>query len=425
MAAVSQKLDDEDAARLGMETQENPMVITALVRLDGTLALDELVRLVDERILVRERMRATIVRPGLFQGAPRWQEVPTTARAQVTRVVIPDDGGEAALADLLGDLGRWRIDQGGPPWRMWLVDGAGGGSAIVLRIHHAIADGLSLLALLFGFCDEGAGGAPEELSLGSASPKTRGRLHEGTSIARRALGVARLVFRHADAPPQLAGRLSGKKRLAWTAPLDLGRIRAAAHAADAHVNDFLCAVVAGALRDFERFGGTDPAEPVHALVPVALPHEAGQLGNRFASVYVELPVHIAHPIARLHAARDAMRAARARGGLGLGRSFVAAAAFAGTHAERAAVRLLSKRATLVLTDLAGPPLPLHVGGHAIRDVLFAAPSPGSVALSVSAFGYAGSLRVTIATDEAVCPEPARIAKLVEIHACATMSALAP
>jgi len=440
---ASQQLDDDDAARLGMDTPENPMVVTAVVRLDGPLDVETLLRLIDERIFVHEHMRARVVREGLLRRG-RWREVPASARHHVTHVELtnarrsPD-----ALADLVSDLMTRTLDPSSSPWHLWLVDGATPGSTLVFRIHHALADGIALLGLLFSFSDEGAVlGGPRAPLMRSAheppplSPSARGAFAlranaadttrpSASAFVRRAAELARLFVRRADAAPVRAP-LSGHKRIAWTAPIDLALMRRAAHVADAHINDLWLGILAGALRELGHGAattGTHGPSPVHALVPVALRHASHEMGNDFVSVFVRLPVEVASPIERVHAARDAMRVARAHEGVGLGRLLVAGASIVGKHAERAAVRALSHKASLVATNLAGPPVPLHVAGREIAEIVFASPAPGSVALTANAFSYAGQLRVTIASDVARVPDPTRVARVVEAHARATIAAL--
>ena len=408
------RLDADDQARLGMDTVENPMVITAVVRVEGALDAGTLLALVEDRILIHERLRSRIEHTGLLHRTPCWREADTDARDQVTRVVLaPLHASEGDLTELVSDLMAQPLDPERPPWHLWLVDCGNGGSVLVFRIHHAIADGIGLLHLLFGFSDEGEGTILPQAR--STPPSTdRGRI-------KRAAALARLMFRRSD-PPCLAGALSGYKRIAWTAPIDLEKLHRAAHAADAHINDVLLGILAGALRDLIVLDGDVP-DVLHALVPVSLGHDAHALGNHFVSVFVPLPVGLTSATARVHAARDAMREARAQSGVPLGRTLVAGASLAGRHAEQAAVRVLSRKASLVATDLAGPPIPLHVAGHLITEVVFAAPAPGSVGLSASAFSYAGQLRVTIASDAAVIREPTRLTSLVEAHADATIAAL--
>ena len=412
-------LDREDAARLWMDTPENPMIVTALLRLDGPLDFETFVELVETRALARDRLRARIVPPLAPFLRPRWRDDGNASVADhVQHVRLVEGAGEGDLARVLSRIASEPLDRARPLWRMWLIDGDGDRSAIAVRIHHVIADGVALLGVLYGFSDEGA-----DSMVSTSSPSAPATPPSSGHFIRRAAELARLVARPADAPPALAGRPRGSKALAWSAPIDVESIRRAAHGVDAHINDVVLGALAGAVRMLVARDGSPPSQPVHALVPVALPHAQGALGNRFASLFVRLPIDVAGEVDRVIAARDAMHEARAASGVELGRSLIGAAFALREHVERIGVRVLSRKATLVLSNVAGPPEALHVAGRRIDSILFASPTSGSLALSASAFSYRGQLRMTIAADTAVVPDPWSIVGLFEEEMRVVLTAL--
>lgn len=375
-----------------MGTPQNPMVVTAVLRLGGRLAPEALHRLVESRALTLPRLCARVVEPRL--GAPRWEPLPSL-RAEQLVSYRRSPGGERALADCVADIAAEPLDPARPPWHLWSIDDPLG-TTLVARVHHVIADGVALLGVLFALSDEGAG-QPSVLPGASRVPSMLD-----------APFVRRPKTEH---PRAFAGRLGGHKRFAWTGPLPLSPLRQTAHALSAHVNDVLLADIAGALRELLLRRGEVPHGPVSALVPIALPLE-NAAGNHFVSAFVPLPVHLDHPVARVMAARDAMRVARTPARLGFGRLLVAGTAVTsavggrlGRLVERVGVLAASRGVSLVASDLVGPPVELHFGGLPITSILFASPAPGSVPIAVSAFGYAGHVRITVATDDAVIPDP--------------------
>jgi hypothetical protein len=390
------KLDREDAARLFMSTRANPMVVTAVLELEGRLPEVELREIVRDRILVHERFRNRIHVPLLPLRAPHWDDDTSfDLDRHVTRTAL---GHGEELSHLVSELASRPLDPRHPRWHLWLVDRAGAGSALVLRIHHAIADGVALLGVLFGVSDEGAGTwVPPTIVPPSKTPPDE-------DIASRALSLARTLARRPDAPPALAGRLGTKKRVAWTTPLDLARVREAAHAARARVNDFVLAALTGALRLWLARHASLTTDAIHALVPVALPGDGAELRNHYASVFVPLPVHVASRTDRIRLIGEAMQDARAHGGLSMGRTLVGVAGALGGRLEQAGVRYFATKASLVASNVPGPPVKLHLGGHTIDSIVFASPAPGSIALSASVFSYAGALRLTIYADARLVPD---------------------
>lgn len=383
-----------------MGTKHNPMVVTAVLRLRERLSHQALLSLVAERSLSLPRMRARIVVPRL--GSPYWLE-PDRLRAEdfVSPFGTADD--DRVLATRLAEVAALPLDPVRPPWHLWTIEEPAG-TTVVARIHHAIADGVSLLSVLFAMSDEGAGTQP--VFAHGKAPKPTAPLH----LVRAP---------RTERPAPLDRPLGGHKRFAWSRAMPLAALRERAHLFHAHVNDVLLAAIAGELRAFLARRDALPRAPLMSLVPMALPHDGGA-GNQFVSAFVPLPVHLEHPVARLLAARDAMRTARAHIGTGLGRILVAGTSLTsslggrlGGLLERTGVRIASRGVSLVASDLPGPPIELHLGGAAIDSILFASPVPGSVPIAISAFGYKGAVRVMVATDDAIVADPWELVSGIE------------
>src|SRR5581483_9106654 len=88
-------------------------------------------------------------------------------------------------------------------------------------------------------------------------------------------------------------------------------VKAVSRALGCSVNDMLLSAVAGALNAYlaDKGDPTDGVE-VRALVPIDLrpPGSAGELGNRFGILALELPVGIKNPLDRLHEVHRRMEA---------------------------------------------------------------------------------------------------------------------
>ncbi len=154
-------LSHADAARLWMSSRDNPMVVTAVLPLDGALDLATLRALLDERLAVRARFRALIDLPRLPWNRPHWREDPAfSIERHVERIALPPDSTEADLARAVSELASLPISLDRPAWRAWIIDGAGPASVLVVRVHHAIADGMALLGVLFSVGAEGFGTRP-------------------------------------------------------------------------------------------------------------------------------------------------------------------------------------------------------------------------------------------------------------------------
>ena len=71
-----------------------------------------------------------------------------------TDVRLPD------LQDLVGDLSTTPLNMARPLWQFHLIPDYEGGSALVARIHHCIADGIALISVMMTITDGGTDPPP-------------------------------------------------------------------------------------------------------------------------------------------------------------------------------------------------------------------------------------------------------------------------
>jgi diacylglycerol O-acyltransferase len=385
---MNEPLSHDDVARLRMEGRDNPMTITAILWLGGRLAMDDLLALVEARLLPRPRFTALVVEP--LVGAPRWQaDRDFDVRSHVHHVAEPV--GERELETLVSDLTSTRLDPRLPLWQMHLVDTPDGGSALVFRVHHAITDGVGLVDVLLSLSDQGP--------LGWSPPDVPALRRRGAGAALAAIaGFAGLIASRRDPASPLTAKHRLHKHVAWTRSLDLASLRRAAHASGVGLTALVLALTAGALRRCLSQRSARLVD-VRAMVPLTTraPTEDDALGNRYASVFVSLPVSLAHHADRVLAASRALGHARLAGGLGLGRGLVDVASRVGAPIEHLGVRLLSRRASLVVSNVPGPREPRTLAGRALDAVIAFAPVTGELGLGITFVGYGPALSVGVSS----------------------------
>jgi len=69
------------------------------------------------------------------------------------RAVLPDPAGKAELQSFVADLASTPLNPSRPLWELHLVDTALGGQALIMRIHHSIADGMALVGVIMAMTD--------------------------------------------------------------------------------------------------------------------------------------------------------------------------------------------------------------------------------------------------------------------------------
>ena len=137
---ASTALSPVDAARLWMGTGDNPMVVTAVLPLDGPLDEATLRRLLRDRLLVHDRFRARIDLPHLPWNPPRWREDPDfSLDRHVARVALRPGSTEADLARAVSNLASLPLPLDHPPWRAWLLDGVGPGPVLDLATQRRVS----------------------------------------------------------------------------------------------------------------------------------------------------------------------------------------------------------------------------------------------------------------------------------------------
>ena len=436
-------MPNADAAWLHMDRPTNRMVINAVLWFDEPLDAERLREVLRERLVEPfPSFRRLAVERGALGGADWVDDDAFDLDRHLHRLGLPAPGDRAALQELVGDLASTPLDRDKPLWDAYVIDGYGTGSALLLRMHHCIADGIVLARVMLSLAD-GAAPLADGASPGAESPPEPGRrrgtllpgplaplartarsvssalAHEGVellvhpqrvaeALAADAQAAAKLLLSPSDPATAIHGGLSPVARVAWSKPFPLDAVKTLAHAHGATVNDVLVAAVAGALR--RHLGEPDPlAGEVHAMVPFNLrpldePLPA-ELGNRFGLVLLGLPTWIDDPLERLHAvhARMAQIKSSREGAVAYG--LLAAMGVTPPAVENRLIDFFSAKASLVLTNVPGPREPVGVAGARIAGVLVWAPCAGDIAMSVSIFSYAGDVSVGFLVDAGLVPDP--------------------
>ncbi len=293
-----------------------------------------------------------------------------------------------ALPPLAGDNGA--ADDNTPPAR------PGSWEALQWRTAELVGKGV----------DVGRRAIIEGLESYLNNDRPRQLAEQGADYAH---ALSKLVLRAPDPPTPFRGRLGVAKRVAWSRPLPLSEIKAMRRATGATVNDLMTSAVTGGLRRYLEARGEEPAD-FRAAVPVNLrgPHEMGALGNKFGLVFLDLPVSIVDQRRRLDAVRFRMEALKGSPEAPVSLDVLAAVGFSAQAVQEAVVRIIGTKATAVLTNVPGPPIPLYLAGQPIDSLMFWVPQSGRLGLGISILSYAGSVTVGVATDAGLVPEPDEI-----------------
>jgi WS/DGAT/MGAT family acyltransferase len=148
-------MSNADAAWLHMDRATNLMVVNALLWFEEPVDGGRVREILRSRLVEPfPRFRQRVIEPRLRIGAPSWEDDPNfDLDRHVHRLAVPAPGDKRALAELVSDLIVRPLDRCKPLWDTYLVDGFGGGTAMLSRIHHCIADGIALSRVLLSLTD--------------------------------------------------------------------------------------------------------------------------------------------------------------------------------------------------------------------------------------------------------------------------------
>ena len=411
-----------DAAWLRMDSPVNLMMVTGLFFFAEPIAADRIRDLFRERLLRYRRFRERAVQ-GRWWGGRLELVDEVDLRAHVVEDRLPGPGDRAEMERWMGGLLSRPLDMSRPPWEFHVVQNCIGGTAVVGRLHHCIGDGIALMQVVLSMTEQADGAAPP---VPHAVPPFDGLLMRVLVSVSAAASLVRMTFRRPDPATSLKGPLGVPKRVAWTPAMPLDDVRRTKDALGATINDVLLTAVAGGLRRYllergDRIEGLD----IRAAVPVNLRPEKhmGKLGNCFGLIFVALPVGIADPRERLAVLQRRLGAQK--------RSTEPIAVLAVLRMmgwmprwmQRVIVRIFGSKITAVMSNVPGPRQRLRMAGGEVDGILFWVPQSGNAGLGVSIFSYAGTVRVGLASDAGLIPDPARIvehlrAELVELEAVA-------
>ncbi len=414
-AAEMDRLSADDAHILALESATVTGQTMHLIVLEPgpTLNEDALGAAVAQRLGSQPRATERVDTSG---PEPRWVEATEFDIGDHVRRTPSACATQADLWRAAGTLMSEHLDRSRPLWTFDvvgpLVDGR---EAIAVRIHHAMADGITSLRFLDAVLwDPHADPASPKAPPRDRSATTK---HPRLSEAWGMPGAALRELGHLGSPSPFDRPITISRELAFTV-LPLAELKAigAERPIHATVNDVLLGVVAGGLR---RWLSSDSATLPHlrAQVPVSLHYRdqaADDLGNRDSFLNVDLPLAEADPLARIDRVTAETRKRKISGDAeemydlfhALGRM---------KHLGRAAERLAgsAREFGVSISNVPGPGAPVSVAGRGVQDFFCTSEPAAHHALRISSLSCAGELGIGLCTDPTALPGVARLAESIE------------
>lgn len=443
MPDTSFAMTPADAVWLHMDRPDSRMIVTALLTFERLVPLEDIRHLLSERLVsVYPRFTRRVIEPALGVGPPRWD----VHRAfdiddHIVEDVLVSPSDDTALSQFCGDLLSRPLPPHRPLWMVHVVTVSNPTpvTALVVRIHHAIADGISLARVILDLADGARSPNPttnpfhrplrtamrmgehlwhQALDLASQPARLLNLVRSGGGMAAAA---SRLLLLPADPPSPLRGTLGPDKRVAWCRPQPLEPLKATCRELGVTLNDALLSAMAGALRRYLEERGATP-EDIRAFVPVNLrPIEdrvPTELGNHFSLAVLTLPLSEADVLARVMATKRHMDTIKDSEEPAVAFAILNTMGMTPPTIESALLKFFGTKGSAVMTNVPGPREHVSLAGHRLARLMFWVPMSAGVGLGVSILSYAGEVQVGLASDAGLVPEPGRIAELWEAELAA-------
>lgn len=431
-----ESLNNIDTAFLHLDDPTNLMMITGVMIFKSPIDFERLTDTVEARLLSMARFRQRVVWPRLGRGNPYWEDDPDfDKRYHLQRATLPSPGGQAVLQDAVSLLASTPLDLSKPLWQFHLIENYAECCALVMRFHHCIADGTSLIHVILSLTDARPDvpwpivpSRHSRPSQGSRSPRFKplgrvaqegidllskpSRLIELREAVQEAAGdLGRFLLQKPDPDTVLNGELGVSKRAAWSEAVPLAEIQTVRSRLGGTVNDVLLTVATGALRRYMQSRGDAVDQiSIRAAVPVDVRTEDAMrgLGNQVGAVFVTLPVSIADPACRLSELQRRMDELKESQEAPVFSFLLNALGMAPPQIANTLIGTFSTRGSLVMTNVRGPKERRYLAGSPLDALLPWAPTTGCIGVALSILSYAGEVRVGLLTDAGLVPDPEAI-----------------
>lgn len=392
------------------------------------------------------RLSDRVAEPFGFAGTPMWvRDHPLDLRYHLRRCRLGGNGGWPELLTTAAQLTMTPFDRARPLWEAMLVEGLPGGkAAYLLKLHHALTDGLGLRQLLSQLhsrqrSHQADKPQPSPAAIAAASPAdflARQLKHDlgavpavvgsATALAingfRDPVGSVGKVARYVESarrvlsPPGVPGLpLLSARGGSWhfvALDLELTDLRAAAKRVGGSVNDaYLAALLAGFRLYHDELGvslATEATMPVS--VPVSVRREGDTAGgNRFAPARLVAPVGMPNPVDRIETINQLVRKARSEPAL---ESADLVAPLMARLPASVLVRVAGSSTSgndLQASNVPGLEDDLYLAGARIERTYPFAPLPGCAAM-ITLHTYRGVCSIGANLDTAAVTEPALFGK---------------
>jgi diacylglycerol O-acyltransferase len=382
-----------------------------------------------ERIRAIPRCTQMLRTQPFDMGAPQWVDDPDFDLSRhVRRTAVPRPGDDAELFRVVADVLERRLDRDRPLWECWVIEGLKGNRwAILMKIHHCMADGISATRILTRLCDDVDGdafvrpGGAKRTAVAHSHLKpvtdSPPRSNPLANLWRAATGVTDAAARTVTGAAELAagllwpnvnsslvGHVTAMRRYR-AVRVPLADIEQVCRKFDVTINDVALTAITSGFRSVLLRRGEEPrSDSLRTLVPVSVrsPDALDKPGNRLSVMLPYLPVEQHDPIQQLRIVHSRMTRAKQGGQRQAGNAAVSATNYVPFMLSSWMIRLLTRlpqRGIMTLaTNVPGPRRQLQMMGSKVARLLPIPPIALQLRTGVAVLSYVDDLVFGITAD---------------------------
>jgi diacylglycerol O-acyltransferase len=448
---LRRRLSSVDAAFLYLERKEIPLHIASVSTFDGRIPFEEFVAAIESKLHLIPRYRQVVVTPPFNLGPPHWEDDPAfDIRRHILRSRVRAPGGEAELEAAASRILGQVMDRSKPLWDIHVLEGLKGGrGALIARVHHSLADGISgeaLLKVMLGDTPESSFAIPKQklprrrqaapnhslkAAIGNAVQGTVENLLTADAITvglaeallddrmQKAIrGLRSLLPEFAASIERLPfnRQCTGDRKFCW-AECSFAEVKAIREVAGGTVNDVILSVVTRAIARYVKLHKqTVTKRFIRVVCPVSMRRaDDGQsMGNRITFLPVALPLYIRDPVEMLKAVAlrmEIMKSAHVADLVALLASWLGAvppalqSLFWSTIPD---IPMPVPLLNIICTNVPGSPVPLYAAGRRMIASYPHVPTGYELGVGCAVQSYDGKLFFGLTADAHVAADVGRL-----------------
>ena len=414
---------------------------TSVMVLDSSPDWGRLVAGHDWTTRAAPRLRQKVMEPAFGLDMPVWVDDPEfLLDYHLRRVRLPEPGTERQLLDYAQTLAMTPFDRCRPPWEAVLVEGLeNGGAAYILKLHHAISDGIGIMQLIAEALNSSRSGRAFPALKPARKPRATSSLelaakgamhrlldlpHDTSDSVSSLLELAAEWLRKPDAMREAVDYLASAKRMLATKPaagspilhkrslgvrfdaieISLAELKVAAKSVGASLNDvFLAGLIGGFRRYHERMGVKLDKMPIG--FPISLRTEGDTAGgNKFAGAQYPAPIGERDPLKRVEHIQNFVRNVRTEPALDVVLKIAPIMVRLPTPVLTAIASNMTAAQDAQISNIPGIAHPIHMAGAHVTHLWPFAPTVGC-AMMIAMVSHNGRCCIGINSDRAAVTEP--------------------